>query len=404
MSPILAQTEPIIPESPSIYLLLVCLLAGFVGVVFLLPRAKKLPIFLGALAGTFAIILTGLWLIQFQGDSLDAKIEMVLFYAFSGMAILSGGIMITQTKPVRAALSFAMVVLSTCGLFLLQAAPFLMVSTMMVYAVAIVVTLLFVIMLAQQSGMDSADHRSREPFLATLSAFVFLGAVVLMLFRTQDRTQEFINPHRNILREVNENREQLHEELARIAKAKKSTLKKAQAMLEDKRDVLLGDLRVTAQKLNTTLVIKTKEMPESSKYKPLIDKTVEVVKECDNFSVEWWLWTDETKRENLTKIEKMATGIESGFSELEQSLSSISGITLIADSEIKLSPYQQTSANQIPKKDKIGRSAMPANNVNAIGLSLFTDNLLAVEMVAVLLLVATIGAIAIAGRQAEKLR
>jgi len=42
--------------------------------------------------------------------------------------------------------------------------------------------------------------------------------------------------------------------------------------------------------------------------------------------------------------------------------------------------------------------------VAAIGTSLFTDYLLPVELAAMLLLVATIGAIAIAGRRAEGLR
>ena len=58
--------------------------------------------------------------------------------------------LVTQQNPARAALSFALVVLSTCGLFLLLAAPFLMAATIVIYAGAIVVTFLFVIMLAQQ--------------------------------------------------------------------------------------------------------------------------------------------------------------------------------------------------------------------------------------------------------------
>jgi hypothetical protein len=42
------------------------------------------------------------------------------------------------------------------------AAPFLAAATVIVYAGAIVVTFVFVIMLAQQEGMASADQRSRE--------------------------------------------------------------------------------------------------------------------------------------------------------------------------------------------------------------------------------------------------
>ena len=79
----------------------------------------------------------------------------------------------------RAALSFALVVLSTCGLFLLLAAPFLMAATIIIYAGAIIVTFLFVIMLAQQAGLSDADQRSREPFLACVAGFVLLGAMLL---------------------------------------------------------------------------------------------------------------------------------------------------------------------------------------------------------------------------------
>ena len=75
-------------------------------------------------------------------------------------------------------------VLSTCGLFLLQAAPFLMAATTIVYAGAIVVTFLFVIMLAQQGGLSDADQRSREPLLASIAGFVLLGALLYILGKT----------------------------------------------------------------------------------------------------------------------------------------------------------------------------------------------------------------------------
>src|SRR5262249_38110963 len=43
------------------------------------------------------------------------------------------------------------------------------------------VTFLFVIMLAQQAGLSSADARSREPLLATLTGFLLLGALLYVL-------------------------------------------------------------------------------------------------------------------------------------------------------------------------------------------------------------------------------
>jgi len=48
-----------------------------------------------------------------------------------------------------------------------------------------------------------------------------------------------------------------------------------------------------------------------------------------------------------------------------------------------------------------GKPALPAENTAYLGRTLFSDYLLAVELGGTLLLVATIGAIAIAGRRPE---
>ena len=55
-------------------------------------------------------------------------------------------------------------------------------------------------------------------------------------------------------------------------------------------------------------------------------------------------------------------------------------------------------------RDSQGRVKMPAENVVAVGTALFTDYLVPVELGGMLLLVATIGAIAISSRRAEGLR
>jgi NADH-quinone oxidoreductase subunit J len=63
-------------------------------------------------------------------------------------------------------------------LFLLQFAPFLAAATVIVYAGAIVVTFVFVIMLAQQSGATVYDQRSRQPLLSTVASFILLAALL----------------------------------------------------------------------------------------------------------------------------------------------------------------------------------------------------------------------------------
>jgi NADH-quinone oxidoreductase subunit J len=107
--------------------------------------------------------------------------ESILFWIFACGALVCAVLMITSRKPVYAALWFALVTLSTCGLFLLQSAPFLAAATIIVYAGAIVVTFLFVMMLAQQAGETIYDQRARLPFAATVVAFVLLGALLYTL-------------------------------------------------------------------------------------------------------------------------------------------------------------------------------------------------------------------------------
>src|SRR5437879_2772371 len=93
---------------------------GFLAVWALLPRVRPYPAVWGASAGGLALLLAGWLLVRLEA----VTPETLLFYGFSGLALVSGGLLVTQRNPARAALSFALVVLSTCGLFLLLAGPF----------------------------------------------------------------------------------------------------------------------------------------------------------------------------------------------------------------------------------------------------------------------------------------
>src|SRR5579871_2197825 len=167
-------------------LFLIPIVLGFLAVYALLPRVRSYPAFWGASAGALALLLAG-WLLA-RLEALTP--ETFLFYVFSVVAVFLDRILVTQRNPARAALSFAVVVLSTCGLFLLLAGPFLMAATTIIYAGAIVVTFLFVIMLAQQEGVSDADQRSREPLLACVAGFVLLGALLYLLQSSYATTNE----------------------------------------------------------------------------------------------------------------------------------------------------------------------------------------------------------------------
>jgi NADH-quinone oxidoreductase subunit J len=144
---------------------------GAVALYLLLPKPHKRPVALGAGLGLLAVLLAGVLLFRGGADRLP---ERLLFWIFSALAIVGAGAMLTQRNPARAAISFALVVMNVCGLFLLQGAPFLMAATIIIYAGAIIVTFLFVLMLAQQRGFSDADDRTREPFLASFAGFILL--------------------------------------------------------------------------------------------------------------------------------------------------------------------------------------------------------------------------------------
>jgi NADH:ubiquinone oxidoreductase subunit 6 (subunit J) len=111
---------------------------------------------------------------------LAATVHGILFGLFAASALCGTLLVILQRKPSRSALAFAMVIISVAGIMFLQAAPFLAVSTIIIYAGAIIVTFLFVLMLAQQIGFSSADDQAREPVLATISSFVLATTLIIV--------------------------------------------------------------------------------------------------------------------------------------------------------------------------------------------------------------------------------
>src|SRR5260370_1532557 len=87
------------------------------------------------------------------------------FYLLGFVSLASAVLMITRRNPVYSALWFALVLLGNSGLYFLQQAEFLSTATIIVYAGAIVVTFLFVIMLAQPKGTAGSSRHSQEPFV-----------------------------------------------------------------------------------------------------------------------------------------------------------------------------------------------------------------------------------------------
>jgi NADH-quinone oxidoreductase subunit J len=173
---------------PIILYLLLAL--GGVGVGLSLPgwrgkRGSGLQIVGGVLAAAAAglIVLALSWAAQPHFPNL-------FFYLFGVLALAAGLRMISHPRPVYAALYFILTILASAGLFVLLSAEFLAFALIIVYAGAILITYLFVIMLATQTpahedddALAEYDAVAREPAIATTVGFIILAVLTTMLFR-----------------------------------------------------------------------------------------------------------------------------------------------------------------------------------------------------------------------------
>lgn len=155
------------------------LIVAAIGMWLAVPQRTA---WLANLAG-FATAVGLLAVVRAFGAPAGEYTDRVLFWIFGGGAVACSLLMITCRDPVHGALWFAVATLSVCGLFLELQAPFLAAATIIVYAGAIIVTFMFVIMLAQQSGVNVYDRRARLPLPAICVSFFILGAMTMALAR-----------------------------------------------------------------------------------------------------------------------------------------------------------------------------------------------------------------------------
>lgn len=160
--------------STTAYLLYLVFAAGGAGVYLLMPKAGRKQGAAGAIIGLLAIAgLVAVWATRvIVPDGTTAY-----FYLFSLISILAAVRVITHANPVYSAIYFVLVVVAVAALLVLLRAEFVAVALIIIYAGAILVTYLFVIMLAQQDDPPVYDRRSREPFMAVLAGFALMAAI-----------------------------------------------------------------------------------------------------------------------------------------------------------------------------------------------------------------------------------
>lgn len=364
--PVFALTWKAVPAEAQLALMV---LLGAVGFYFLLPRPRGRVVALGvfsclaALAVGFGFVLT-----QF-GQPSSKVIEQVLFWLFSTGALVSGGILVSQRNPARGAMAFALVILSSCGLFLLLAAPFLMAATLIIYTGAIVVTFLFVLMLSNASGPSDENDRTREPLLGSLGGFAFLGLVLFSLYLSSPAGASTIDRKPAVSAPISD------EDFRQLTLA----INNLSVMMDAKDSNELPELvKATRDQLASVVGYAPGEaLPSTTKPQSVQDRLARSATDARVFAI---IAQAQKLRDNkkltLDKIENVI--LERGDVKAVQK-----DLAALREEVILLS----------------GRGLLPARNVAAIGMTLYSEHLIAVEMAGTLLLIATIGAVAIANRK-----
>lgn len=341
------------PSNPLLQLLLAAALGGL-GVFLLLPRPRGRWV-----PGGVALVLCGVgvlagFLINRFAQPISTpdgrQVDWVgsgLFWLFSAGAVVFGITLVVQRNPARGAIAFAFVILSTCGLFLLLAAPFLMAATIIIYAGAIIVTFLFVLMLSNVRTASDENDRSREPLLGTLAGFAFLGLVLFTLHDAEATPGGSPEPPLTA-----KERAKLSEALTKLDKARDPEKAAEFSANVDEANALINDVLLDSGGTVEQRLALTGTEPRVSVFL----KQTEALKKANNKIID-----------AKTPVEKSAA---------------------VDALRPELLVY-------------LGNGNLPARNVANLGAVIYSEHLLAVEMAGTLLLVATIGAVAIAGRRRD---
>jgi NADH-quinone oxidoreductase subunit J len=185
---LIAQTP--VPLAPAAVLSL-CSVAG-IGTVFLLPARREAPLRkIGAAILLAAGLIFAALLVRWTAGSAAGGMGPY-FWIFSSIAIIAAIRVITHTKPVYSALYFVLTVFASAGLFVLLWAEFMAAALILIYAGAILITYVFVIMLAAEAsspgktgaltGFAEHDLVSRDPILASAVGFALMGVMLFVIF------------------------------------------------------------------------------------------------------------------------------------------------------------------------------------------------------------------------------
>jgi NADH-quinone oxidoreductase subunit J len=117
--------------------------------------------------------------------------EQLAFYAFAGITVLGALLVIAQRNPVYSVLALVAAFFGLSGLYVLLEAPFVAIVQIIIYAGAIMVLFLFVVMLLNVPREDAAEWDLKHPLyrpwpmrIGALLAVLMVAQLGWALWRT----------------------------------------------------------------------------------------------------------------------------------------------------------------------------------------------------------------------------
>ncbi|MEJ0090546.1 MAG: NADH-quinone oxidoreductase subunit J [Limisphaerales bacterium] len=123
----------------------------------------------------------------------NGAVEDVLFYVFAALTLLCGALVIANPfsrSPVTSAMFLVLTIISMTGLFVLLHAFFLAAVQIIVYAGAVLVLFVFVIML-----LDLKEEQRRKiKFFGVAAGLVSVGAIICIFLKSLASIKPNANP------------------------------------------------------------------------------------------------------------------------------------------------------------------------------------------------------------------
>ena len=117
--------------------------------------------------------------------------EIAVFSLFSLLALVSALVVVTHKNAVYSTMSLVVTLVSLAALFVLLGAPFIATLQVLVYAGAIMVLFLFVIMLLNvaRNENEAGEARPGQKWGTILGGGVFAGTLLAILWKTYSLAQ-----------------------------------------------------------------------------------------------------------------------------------------------------------------------------------------------------------------------